>query len=59
MWIIWSFRAKRALEEYCFIEHKVDLKMKGFYTFLFTVFYINYCINDLQEVQRRQSVLNS
>jgi len=57
LYIIWSFRAKKALQEYALTEHKVDLRMNGFYTFIFTVYYINYCVNDLPEVQRKQQIL--
>jgi len=55
--IAWAFRAKAALQEYAFTEHKTDLRMNALYTFFLTVYYINYCINDLAEVQRRQQIL--
>ena len=58
LYIIWAFRAKKALQEYALNEHKIDLRMNGFYTFLFTVYYINYCINDLPEAQRKQQILS-
>lgn len=58
LYIVWAFRAKKALQEYALNTHKIDLKMNGFYTFLFTIYYINYCINDLSEEQRKYSVLN-
>lgn len=57
LWIVWGFRAKKALQEYCLQEHKIDLRMNSFYTFLFNVFYINYCINDLEEVERKHKIL--
>lgn len=57
LYIVWAFRAKKALQEYALYEHKTDLRMNGFYTFLFTVYYINYCINDLPEAQRKQQIL--
>lgn len=57
LYIVWSFRAKSAIQEYALTEHKVDFKMNGFYTFIFTVNYINYCINDLSEAQRKQNIL--
>lgn len=59
LYIVWAFKAKAALQEYALTEHKVDLKMNGFYTFLFTVYYINYCINDLPEAHRKQQIINS
>lgn len=57
LYIVWAFKAKAALQEYALTEHKIDLRMNGFYTFLFTVYYINYCINDLPEAQRKQRIL--
>lgn len=57
LYIVWGFKAKLALSEYALSEHKVDLRMNAFYTFLFNVYYINYCINDLPEEQRKQQIL--
>lgn len=56
LYIVWAFAAKRALQDFA-LKHGVDLRMNGFYTFLFTAYYINYCINDLPEVKRRQDAL--
>ena len=58
MYIVWAFRARKALQEYALNEHKTDLRMNRFYTFLFNVYYINYCINDLPEDQRKQQRLS-
>jgi len=58
LYAVWAFRVKSALQEYALNEHKVDLKMNAFYTFLFNVYYINYCINDLPEVKRKQDILS-
>ena len=57
-YILWSFKAKIALEEYALNEHKLDLKMNVFYLVIFNTFYINYCINDLPEVQRKQQIIS-
>ncbi|MFT6925126.1 MAG: hypothetical protein ACJAZP_000706 [Psychromonas sp.] len=57
LYIVWSFRAKSALQEYALTEHKIDLRMNTFYAFFLTVYYINYCINDLPEAQRKQQIL--
>ncbi|WMN61538.1 hypothetical protein NI389_20855 (plasmid) [Pseudoalteromonas xiamenensis] len=59
LYILWAFRAKTALQEYATNEYKIDLRMNGFYTFLFNVYYINYCINDLAEIQSKQNVVSS
>ena len=58
LYVVWAFRARNALQKYALNEHKIDLRMNGFYTFLFNVYYINYCINDLPEVQRKQNILS-
>ncbi|MDP3007643.1 MAG: DUF4234 domain-containing protein [Methylococcales bacterium] len=58
LYIVWAFRAKKALQEYALNEHKIDLRMNGFYTFLLSIYYINYCINDLQEAERKQKILS-
>lgn len=57
LYIVWAFRARAALQEYALNEHKIDLRMNGFYTFIFNVYYINYCINDLPEALRKQQIL--
>ncbi len=57
LYIVWSFRARRALQEYALTEHKIDLRMNRFYTFIFNAFYINYCVNDLPEAQRKQQII--
>jgi len=57
LYIVWAFKAKKALSEYALSEFKIDLRMNGFYTFFLNVFYINYCINDLPEEQRKQNIL--
>jgi hypothetical protein len=57
LYIVWSFKAKSALQEYALNEHKIDLRMNGFYTFIFTIYYINYCINDLPEAKRKANIL--
>ncbi|MEJ2911691.1 DUF4234 domain-containing protein [Pseudoalteromonas sp. C12FD-1] len=58
LYIIWAFRAKSVLQEYALTKHKVDLRMNGIYTFFLTIYYINYCINDLPEAQRKQQILS-
>lgn len=58
LYIVWAFRAKKAIQEYALNTHKIDFKMNGFYTFAFNVYYINYCINDLPESQRKRDVIN-
>jgi hypothetical protein len=57
LYIVWAFRAKKALQEYALTEHKIDLRMNSFYTVLFSFYYINYCINDLPEAERKHRIL--
>lgn len=58
LYIIWAFRAKKALEEYALNSYKIDLRMNGFHTFFFNVYYINYCINDLPNAKRKQQIIS-
>lgn len=51
---VWAFKARKALQQFALEAHQVELKMNRFYTFLFTLYYINYCINDLPNVQFKQ-----
>lgn len=57
LYVIWAFRAKTALQDYAARAHGLDLRMNAFYALIFTCYYINYCINDLPEAQRRQQAL--
>ncbi len=57
--VMWAFKVKAALENYALMQFRIDLRMNSFYTFLFHFFYINYCINDLPEAQRKHQVLMS
>lgn len=59
LYLVLAFRAKRALQEYALNTLKIDLRMSPVYTVLFTLFYINYCINDIPEVLRRQQILTN
>jgi hypothetical protein len=57
LYIVWAFKAKSSLQEYALNEHKIDLRMNRFYTTIFNIYYINYCINDLPEVKRKADLL--
>lgn len=58
LYIVWAFKAKKCLEEYALKEFRVDARMNAFYTLAMNVYYINYCINDLPEAQRKQQLLS-
>ncbi|PVZ87434.1 hypothetical protein C9426_12755 [Serratia sp. S1B] len=59
MTIIWAFKAKTALQTYALNEFKFELKMNPFYTFIFNIYYIVYCINDMEaELQKHQIIYN-
>lgn len=51
--IVWAFRARNALRAYTLTEHNFELRMKGVYTLLFTIYYVNYCINDLPNAKQK------
>ncbi len=58
-WIVFGFKARKILVAYALSELKIDLRMNGFYTFLFTLFYVVYCINNLPALSDRQSMLRA
>ncbi|WP_233960204.1 MULTISPECIES: hypothetical protein [Enterobacterales] len=59
MYIVWGFKAKVALQAYVLKEFKFELKMNMFYTFLFNVYYIIYCINSMEsEYQKHRVIFN-
>jgi len=47
LYITYAFRAKESLKSYLFEEFGIDYQMSSFYTFIFHIYYINYCINDI------------
>jgi len=54
--VVWAFRVRRALQNYALNEYGIYLQMNRFYTVFLNLYYINYCINDLPEVLRKQQV---
>ncbi|PID29560.1 MAG: hypothetical protein CR982_02525 [Candidatus Cloacimonadota bacterium] len=56
---IWVFKVRDAIQEYALKEYKLDYRMNIYYTFLFSIFYINYCINDLPIEFERKNILLS
>lgn len=59
LYIVWAFMARKALQSYALNIHHMDLRMNPFYTFFLSIFYINYCINDLAEEKKKQEILRS
>lgn len=51
--IYWSFTVKKLLEDYALFKVKTVLKLNAFYVVFLNVFYICYCLNDLEEVKKR------
>ena len=59
MYIMWGFKAKVALQAYVLKEYKFELKMNMFYTFLFNVYYIVYCINSMESEYQKHKIIFS
>ncbi len=59
LYAVFAFKIRSTLREYALQKHKIDLPMNRFYTLIFTVYYINYCINDMKEVERKNTILKS
>jgi hypothetical protein len=57
LYVYWSFQARTVIKRYALNNFNLDLKMNAFYTFIFSYFYINYCINDLPDSLKKQTVL--
>lgn len=53
MFIVWAFKAKRALEAYAARELGMQWQLNSAWTFILSLFYINYCINDLPAARQR------
>lgn len=59
MLIVWAFKAKTALQTYALNEFKFELKMNPFYTFIFNVYYVVYCINDMESELQKHKIIFS
>lgn len=59
MYIVWGFKAKAALQAYALKEFKFELKMNVFYTFLFNVYYIVYCVNSMESEYQKHKIIFS
>ena len=47
------------LEKYALNEFKFELKMNPFYTFIFSIYYIVYCINDMESELQKHNIIYS
>ena len=56
--VYWSFLAKREIERYASQQMCIPYEMNSFYTVVFNMYYINYCLNDLQEASEMCSLRN-
>lgn len=59
LYIMWSLKIKKAILDYTLNECKINYNMNAFYTVLFTTYYINYCITELNETMEKEKILNS
>lgn len=59
MYIVWGFKAKAAIQAYALKEFKFELKMNIFYTFLFNVYYIVYCVNSMESEYQKHKIIFS
>ncbi|MGA4650101.1 hypothetical protein ACK6WK_22305 [Citrobacter portucalensis] len=58
MYVVWAFKARTALRHYALNTFRFDLKINAFYTVLFNVFYITYCINDMQQALAKHQIIH-
>ncbi|MBC3217515.1 DUF4234 domain-containing protein [Serratia fonticola] len=59
MLIGWAFKVKIALQTYALNEFKFELKMNSFYTFIFNIYYVVYCINDMESELKKHHIIFS
>ncbi len=58
MYVVWAFKARTALRHYALTTFRFDLKMNAFYTVLFNVFYITWCINDMPQALAKHRIIH-
>ncbi len=58
MYIVWAFKARTALRHYALTTFRFDLKMNAFWTVLFNVFYITWCINDMPQALAKHRIIH-
>lgn len=58
MYVVWAFKARTALRHYALNIFHFDLKMNAFYTVIFNVYYITYCINDMQQALAKHQIIH-
>lgn len=58
MYVVWAFKARTALRHYALNAFRFNLKMNFIYTVLFNVFYIAYCINDMQQALANHQIIH-
>lgn len=59
MYIVWGFKAKAAIQTYALKKFKFELKMNMFYTFIFNIYYIVYCINSMGTEHQKHKIIFS
>ena len=59
MYIVWGFKAKASLQDFVLKEFKFELEMNVFYTFLFNVYYIVYCVNSMESEYQKHRIIFS
>lgn len=58
LYVVWSFKAKSALQQYALTQFRFELRMNAFYTMFFNVYYINYCINSMPEALAKHLIIH-
>ncbi|ASA54887.1 DUF4234 domain-containing protein [Vibrio gazogenes] len=57
-YVAWAFKAKKAIQKMMLNNYKIDYSMNSFYTLFFNVYYINFCINELEDEVEKSNVLS-
>lgn len=58
MYVVWAFKARETLRHYALNTFRFELKMNPFYTVMFNVFYITYCVNDMPQALAKHQIIH-
>jgi hypothetical protein len=58
-YVIIAFKFAKVMDEFYAKEFKLDLKFNKFYLIIFNLYYINYSINELEEIEQKMKLLKS
>jgi hypothetical protein len=58
-WVYWSIQVRKILEDNALYKFNINLRLNIVYTVIFGIYYFCYCINDLENIKKREDYLKS